>query len=109
MPRKRTDMMPLLHPRAVAIIGAGETPGKVGRIILERLIKHGRKVYPVHPKIQSLLNLKTYPSIADLPDDVDLAVIALSAEASTDAAEECAAKGIPFILPVAGGFSGIWA
>ncbi len=102
---QKTNMTPLFHPRAVAVIGAGETPGKVGRIILERLISHKRKIYPVHPKLSSLLGLAAYPSVSDLPDDVDLAVIALSAEASVDAAEACAAKGIPFILPVAGGFS----
>lgn len=104
MPQKRTDLQPLFHPRAVAVIGAGETPGKVGRIILERLISHGRKVCPVHPKLKSLLDLPTYPTVNDLPDDVDLAVIALGAEASVDVAELCAIKGIPFILPVAGGF-----
>lgn len=105
MLQKKIDMTPLFHPRAVAVIGAGETQGKVGRIILERLVSHGRKVYPVHPKLVSLLDLPTYPTVNDLPDDVDLAVIALSAEASVGAAEECAAKGIPFILPVAGGFN----
>ena len=105
MTKKRTDMSPLFHPRAVAVIGAGETPGKVGRIILERLVSHGRTVYPVHPKLSSLLGLATYPTVNDLPEDTDLAVIALGAEASVDVAERCAAKGIPFILPVAGGFS----
>jgi acyl-CoA synthetase (NDP forming) len=85
-------------------VGASSREGNVGRIILERLVPSLRKLYPVHPREASLAGHDAFADIADLPEGIDLAVIATSAASSVEAAEACAARGIPFIILVAGGF-----
>lgn len=89
------------------MVGASATPGRVGRIILELLLGGRRPVYPVHPTEREILGKPVYSRIDDLPGDVDLAVIAMGAERATAAAEQCCARGIPFVIPVAGGFGEI--
>src|ERR1041384_551179 len=63
-------------PKTVAVIGATENPGSVGRTILWNLVTSpfGGTVYPVNPKRPSVLGVKAYPSISDIPEEVDLAV-----------------------------------
>jgi len=65
-------------PKSVAVIGASETAGSVGRTILWNLISNsfGGTVFPVNSKRASVLGIKAYPSVAALPDAIDLAVIA---------------------------------
>jgi len=77
----------------------------VGRIIFETLLRSERPVYPVHPTEKSILGHAVFKSVGDLPAGVDLAVIATGPENAVSAAEDCGHKGIPFIVPVAGGFS----
>jgi len=103
-PARSPSLPRLFDPRAVAVVGATETPGKIGRIILEMLAHCGRPLHPVHPTASEVLGRTAYSSVAALPDDVDLAVIALGAEKAVPAAEQCGERGIPFIIPVAGGF-----
>ncbi|MGZ8562888.1 MAG: CoA-binding protein, partial [Candidatus Limnocylindria bacterium] len=64
-------------PRSVAVIGATESTGKVGRTLLANLVSSpfGGTVFPVNPTRNSVLGVKAYPSIADVPDPVELAVI----------------------------------
>ena len=97
----------LLSPRTIAVIGATNKEGRIGRIIFENLLTSGRPLYPVHPKEKEILGVKVLPDIKKLPDEIDLAVIVTGAENSAAAAVECAHKGIPYIIVVAGGFSEI--
>ncbi len=99
-----TDLKKLFNPRAVAVIGATQKEGRIGRVIFETLLGSERPIYPVHPNADMILGHKAYANIEDLPDTVDLALIAIGAAPSVEAAELCAKKGIPFIIPVAGGF-----
>src|ERR1035438_5151357 len=64
-------------PKSVAVIGATEKAEHVGRTVLWNLISSpfGGTVYPVNPKRPSVLGIKAYPSIAEIPEEVDLAVI----------------------------------
>ncbi len=64
-------------PKTVALVGATENPGSVGRTILWNLVTSpfGGTVYPVNPKRPSVLGVKAYASITDIPEQVDLAVI----------------------------------
>ncbi len=103
--RRDSNLLSLLQPRAIAVIGATEKSGRVGRTIYEGLLKAGRPLYPVHPTEKTILGRKAYPRPEDLPGDVDLAVIAIGAEKAVEAAERCARHGIPNIIVVAGGFS----
>ncbi len=97
----------LFRPRAVAVIGATSRVARVGRVIFETLLRSERPIYPVHPSETTILGQPVFKSVAELPSDVDLAVIATNAERAVDAAEACGRRKIPFIIPVAGGFSEI--
>ena len=94
-------------PRALAVIGATSKFGRVGRIIFENLLRSQQPVYPVHPSESDILGHPVFKDIEDLPQDVDLAVIATSAERAVVAAEACGRHKISFIIPVAGGFGEI--
>jgi len=81
------------NPKSVAVIGATERPGSVGRAIMENLIQRFRgKIYPVNIRRDTVLGLKCYRSVKDIPDEVDLAVIAVPAPVVPKVAEECGEK-----------------
>jgi acetyl coenzyme A synthetase (ADP forming)-like protein len=96
----------LLEPRSIALIGASRHPGTIGSIMLQCLIQGGfsGKVYPVNPNADSLMSLKTYPSVLDIPGDVDMAVIAVPANLVTKVADECGHKGVHTIVVISDGF-----
>jgi len=83
-----------LNPSSVAVIGASRRPTKVGYKVIEGLIKWGYRgtIYPVNPAAESVLDLKTYASLADVPGPVDLVFIAVPARAVPEAVEAAAAK-----------------
>ena len=94
----------LINPKKIAVIGASNSKGKVGEIVFTRLLDSRRRLYPVNPKEIVISGIKVFPNIEALPDDIDLAVITISAKASVGAVESCAKKNIPFAIIVAGGF-----
>src|SRR5438067_1918804 len=75
--QERQSLDVIFSPKNVAVIGATETAGSVGRTVLWNLISNpfGGTVYPVNPKRPSVLGIKAYPSLKALPERVDLAVI----------------------------------
>src|SRR6187431_3673626 len=81
----------IFAPKNVALIGASETQGSVGRTILWNLISNpfGGTVFPVNPKRASILGIKSYPKISDVPAKVDLAVIVTPAPTVPDLIGEC--------------------
>ena len=95
----------LFSPRAIAVVGATGKAGRVGRIIFETLLRSERPVYPVHRSESNILGQPVFNSVENLPSDVDLAVIAVGAEATVEIAKACGRANIPFIIPIAGGFS----
>ncbi len=96
----------ILLPKSVAVIGATENPGSVGRTIMWNLITNpfGGAVFPVNPKRSSILGVKAYPSIAAIPDPVDLAVIVTPAKTVPGLIGECIQKGIPGAIIISAGF-----
>ena len=100
------DLKPFFEPKSIAVIGASNRPGSVGYVIVEQLKKkfHG-KIYPVNPKYSEVLGLKAYPSILSIPDEVDLAVIALRAPLVPKVVDEAGRKGVKAVIVVSGGFS----
>jgi len=93
------------NPRSVAIIGATPVEGKVGRVILENFIKRFKgKIYPVNPKYSEIMGLKCYKSVKEIPDEVDLAVIAIPAPSVPAVLRECGEKGIKAVIIISGGF-----
>ncbi len=99
------------HPQGVAVIGASSKPNKLSYGVLHNLATHGYDgpVYPVNPKGGEILGLSVYPSITDVPDPVDLAVIILPPELSIRTLEACGERGIEAAVVVASGFGELGA
>jgi len=96
-----------LNPRSIAVIGASREPNKVGHKIFRNLVESGFKggLYPINPKAEELLGFKCYHNIAEVPDNVDLAIIVVPAQIVPVVAEECGVKGVKGIVVVSAGFS----
>ena len=94
------------HPRSVALIGATEKAGSVGRAILENLREtpFGGPLYAVNPKYTSVLGVACFPTIVSIPDAVDLAVIVIPADCVPGVVRECAEKGARGIVVISAGF-----
>ncbi len=99
----------IFQPRNVAVIGATENAGTVGRTVLWNLISSpfGGTVYPVNPKRPSVLGIKAYPSILDVPDKVDLAVIVTPATAAPGIMAQCVDAGVKGVIIISAGFKEI--
>lgn len=96
----------IFAPKSIAVIGATEKVGSVGRTVLWNLISHpfGGTVYPVNPRHESVLGIKTYPHLADLPEPVDLAVIATPAPTVPGLVAECVQTGVKGSIILSAGF-----
>ncbi len=96
----------IFSPESVAVIGASSTPGKVGHDIFENILKGGFKgtLYPVNPKARSVLSVRSYKSIMDIPDPVDLAMIILPPRIALKTVDDCIQKGVKGIVIVSAGF-----
>ncbi len=94
----------MFNPKVVAIIGATPKEGKVGNILLKNLKNFKGKVYAVNPKYEEILGFKCYPNIESIPDDVDLAVIAVPAKAVPEVLESCGRKGVKNVVVITAGF-----
>jgi acetyltransferase len=107
MAKDGRDLTPFFEPKSVAIIGASAVPGKAGHELVRNIQANGfpGRLHPVNPKGGEILGLPVSPSIALLPDGVDLALVVLPAEATPAAVRECAAKGIRHVVCMAGGFA----
>ncbi|HJR26478.1 MAG TPA: GNAT family N-acetyltransferase, partial [Acidimicrobiales bacterium] len=97
----------LLSPRSVAVIGAGRDPGGVGHEVVRNLQRAGFQgpVWPVNPKAEHVASLRAVPSILDIPDDVDLAVIAVPAAQVAAVVEECGRKQVYGVVILSSGFA----
>jgi acetyltransferase len=96
----------IFSPDSVAVIGASTTPGKVGHDIFSNILKSGFKgtLYPVNPGAGSVLSVKAYPTIMDIPDAVDLAIVILPPQLALPAVEEAVRKGVKGVVIVSAGF-----
>lgn len=96
----------ILRPNNVAVIGATEKQGSVGRTILTNLITNpfGGTIFPVNPKRSNVLGIKAYPSILDVPDKVDLAVVVTPAPTVPGVIQQCVEANIPGAIVISAGF-----
>lgn len=94
------------QPRNVAVIGATEAAGSVGRTLLWNLISSpfGGTVFPVNPKRPSILGIKAYPCVKEVPAQVDLAVIATAAASVPAVVRECAEAKVKGAIIISAGF-----
>jgi acetyltransferase len=96
----------IISPKSVAVVGATEKAGSVGRTIVWNLLSSpfGGTVFPVNPKRANILGIKAYPTIGEVPDKVDLAVIVTPAPSVPDIIAECAEAGVKGAIVISAGF-----
>ncbi|MCM8818440.1 MAG: acetate--CoA ligase family protein [Candidatus Omnitrophica bacterium] len=94
------------NPKSIALIGASTSPDKLGFKILQNIIEGGYKgkIYPVNPKGESILNLKCYKSISEIPDYVELSIIVIPSDFVIDSVEQCGKKGVKGLIVISAGF-----
>ena len=99
----------IFSPTSIAIIGATNRSGSVGQAVMRNLIQGEFQgvLYPVHPKLKSIYGVKTYPTLSDIPDPVQLAVIIVKPEAVPELLEEAAGKGVTGAVIITAGFKEI--
>jgi acetyltransferase len=100
------NLSKIFRPRSVAVIGASEKKGSVGRTLLENLrqAEFPGDVFPVNPKYDKLLDLRAYRSITALPVVPDLAIIATPADTVPALVRECGEKGVRGLIVLSAGF-----
>jgi acyl-CoA synthetase (NDP forming) len=84
------------EPKSVAVVGASRTPGKIGNNILRNILKLGYRgqIFPVNPGAGEIEGLRSYPSVAAIPEAVELAVIAIPAQFVLDVMRDCQRKAV---------------
>ncbi|MHB8961453.1 MAG: acetate--CoA ligase family protein, partial [Candidatus Limnocylindrales bacterium] len=104
--QERHPLDAIFHPRSIAVVGATEKEGSVGRTILWNLLSSpfGGTVYPVNPTRPAILGVKAYPSISAIGETVDLAVIVTPAKSAPGLVEECGQAGIKGVIIISAGF-----
>src|SRR6185312_10640341 len=97
----------IMKPKAVAVIGASSEDGKIGNSVMKNLINGGYKgkIYPIHPKATEILGVKAYPSVKDVPGEIDVVVFAIPAKFVAGALVECGEKKIPGAVLIPSGFA----
>jgi len=96
----------ILSPRSVAVVGASRRPENIGRQVLQCIVHNGFSgtVYPVNPHATAVMSVKAYPSVLDIPGEVDLAIIAVPAHLVPRLADECGRKHVHTIAVISDGF-----
>jgi acyl-CoA synthetase (NDP forming)/ribosomal protein S18 acetylase RimI-like enzyme len=97
----------LLHPRSVAVIGATPSAGRVGGAVLANLLSgvFQGPVFPVNPNRSSVRGVRAYATVREIPDEVDLAVVAVPAAEIPAVLDDCLAKGVKGLVVLTAGFS----
>jgi acetyltransferase len=108
----RPDNLPLdaiFKPRSVALIGATERAGSVGRMVLSNLISSpfGGTIYPVNPKRDNILGIRAYKSLHDLPERPDCIIVTIPSDTVPALIEDAVSIGIPAAIVISAGFKEI--
>jgi acetyltransferase len=103
----RNDLDKLFNPRSIAIIGASNTPGKVGYALVKNLIEadFAGEIYPVNLNEKDIQGLEAYPSLSKITKPVDAAVICVPAKFVPAIMKECATKGVKAAVVITAGFA----
>ena len=101
------SVLPLFFPRAVAVIGASNDPNSIGGKLFANLLNTGfaGPLYPVNPRSPVVRSVRAYPTIGDVPDQVDLAFIVIPQASVLEVARQCGEAGVRGIVVISAGFS----
>ena len=105
----RRPLDAIFQPKSVAVIGASRREEAVGHAVFRNMIMGGYKgiVYPVNPKADSILGVRCYPSVLEIPDEVEMAVLIVPAAAAVQSFRECIDKGVKGAMVISAGFKEI--
>jgi acyl-CoA synthetase (NDP forming)/RimJ/RimL family protein N-acetyltransferase len=97
----------LLNPRSVAVVGASRDPDSIGHRLLENIVSGGftGAVHAVNPEAWEVRGVQSHTRVSEIPDEVDLAIIAVPAEVVGDVVTDCAARGVRGLVVVSSGFA----
>lgn len=103
----QASIFPFFHPRSVAVIGASRKPESIGNRVLQNIIRSSYEgpVFPVNPNAQFVASIPAYPSVKDIPYDVDLAVVSVPQPYVLDVIDDCAEKGVRALVVLTAGFA----
>ncbi|NLZ29534.1 MAG: CoA-binding protein [Methanomicrobiales archaeon] len=106
MTAKERPFVPIEYftPRSIAVIGASSEPKKMGYAVMHNLLHFPGQLYPVNNKRPEVQGLKAYPSVLDIPNPVDMAVIVVPAKHVPSVIEECGQKGVTMAVIISAGF-----
>ena len=101
-----SSLDPLFRPESVAVIGASRNPGTIGYQIVDNLVRHGFTgvVYPVNPNAKAIHSIRAYPSIAEVPEPVDMAIVVVPKEHVLSVVEACGENGVKGVVVISAGF-----
>jgi len=101
----------LFKPKSVAIIGASNNPLSIGHIVMTNLLNHNFNgpIFPINPKSNFIKSFRAYPSVTDVPDDIDLVNISIKNTLVPAVLEECGKKGVKFAIVHTAGFKEVGA
>ena len=96
----------IMKPRAIAVIGASTKAHTIGSDIMKRLQEYGfkGKIYPVNPKGGIIEGLQAYPTVLDVPGEVDLAIVVVNAKFVLSTIDQCHEKGVGGLCVISAGF-----
>ena len=97
---------PFFRPQAIAVIGIDQHTNGLGRRVFEQLIRSGfhGPVYPVHPSARSIAAVRAFPSVAEIPDEIEMAILAVPAKQVLAELDACAAARVRVVLVLSAGF-----
>lgn len=104
--RKNHDISFFFNPKSICVIGASNTPGKVGHTVMNNLIKSGftGNIYPINPNSDEILGHKVYKRVLEVPEDIEIAIFTIKSLYVPDVAEECGRKGVKGLIIISAGF-----
>ena len=95
----------VFNPRRIALIGASSKSGKLGNLLMRNLDGYDGKLFPVHPGEKEILGRQAYPSVREVPEPIDLALVAVPTDRVLAAIEDCAQAGTTAAVILTGGFA----
>jgi acetyl coenzyme A synthetase (ADP forming)-like protein len=106
-PEAIASLQPFFRPSSVAILGASRDPASIGGRLLDAVLKGGfrGRVYAVNPRARDVAGLRAYPSARELPEAVDLALVAVPRDAVLAVVDDCAARGVRALVIITAGFA----
>jgi acetyltransferase len=94
------------YPKSVAVVGASSNPAKFGYQVVRNLInlKYPGKIYPINPNASEIQGFKAFPTVPDVPHDIDVVIIAVPSHVVPDVMRACEDKGVKNVVIIASGF-----